>query len=288
MPNKEEEILAVKIVRDYLKEEKNKHIKAIRSLTGTDGEPPDVYFEMGDLKIACEVERFDLVGQPAWEKGKNLSSESNIICHIVQRVQRSLHEKGIPPLGWSMAFIAPPTEAQKHAENIVKLITMMYDESITDGQTYKQNNPSKYYRLFIRNNVSDIMFYYRDVPDGANIDEKYPYLYHVSIRPGKPIKVEEMQAVITKKDKKIPNYNKCYDYDQKWLIITNHANVGYFVLERIAKETEYECDFDKVWYTQSGWIGPTTRKQEQTESLTDMFTVYELKTKPHKKKQGEN
>ena len=281
IPNKKEEKLAVDIVDDYLKEEESRHIKHKRSLTKeTGGEPPDQCFKIGDLKIACEVTHFDSTRQLAKEIGDKRK--------IVKQIQKYLQKQGLPPLGFVWGFIKPPKRVGKNAETIANLITMMHNESITNSQTYEQNNPQKYYRLFIKSNISSIMFYYKNVPDGANIDKKYPYLYNVPVRPGKPIKVEEMQAVITKKDKKIPNYKKCYDYDQKWLIITNYQTIDFFILKGAAKEAQYECNFDKVFYIQSSWIDPKTRKQKPTGSRTDDFTVYELKTKPHKKKQGEN
>ena len=149
---------------------------------------------------------------------------------------------------------------------LVNLIVMTHTESIA--------RISSYYRS---KNLIDITFAYSDVPDGANIDEKYKCLYHESIRPGKPIKVEEMQKVITCKNKDIPRYKK--HCDQKWLIITNRANMDFFRLEGTAKEAEYKCDFDRVFYTQRSWIDPTTRKKEETGSLTDRYTVYELKVK---------
>ena len=41
-----EEEYAVKIIGDYLKEEKNTQIKKDRKLTKKEGEPPDCYFEI--------------------------------------------------------------------------------------------------------------------------------------------------------------------------------------------------------------------------------------------------
>ena len=128
------EKLAVKIITDYLKEEKNIQIKNARSLTQEAKDPPDYYFEIGDHKIGCEVRHFDLVNQPAKEKGNNLEKEADIIDKIAKGVQRSLHEKGIPPLAWSMHFITSPTEAPKHAKKMVNIITMMHNESITDSE----------------------------------------------------------------------------------------------------------------------------------------------------------
>ena len=262
---------AIDITADYLKEEKNIEIKKKRHLTREKADPPDYYFEIGDDKIGCEITNFDPVDQPVWKKGKNLLGESNIKYIIAKGVQRGLNEKGIPPLSWWMDFVKPPKESPKHAEKIVNIITMMHNESITDSNEYKRNDPDKYYELFIENNISSIdIFYY---PDRANIDEKYTFRYGGA---GflKIIEVEEMQAVITCKDKDIPTYKE--HYDQKWLIITDYANIGYFTLKGAAKEAQYTCNFDKVLYIQIG-----SRKQKWTGSLTDTYTVYELKTKPH-------
>ena len=132
-------------------------------------------------------------------------------------------------------------------------------------------------KLFIENDISSIdIFYY---PDRANIDEKYTFRTSGA---GfcKTIEVEEMQALITCKDKDIPNYKE--HCDQKWLIITDYGTIGYFILKGTAKETQYKCNFDKVLYIQMSWIEPKTRKQKRAGSLTDTFTVYELKTKPQK------
>ena len=267
-----DEQLAVRIITDYLKEEKNLQIKNVRHLTRDGDDPPDFYFEIGDRKIACEVRHFDLINQPKWEKGNNLASDSAIIDKIAKRIKQSLHEKGIPPLDWSMAFMKPPTKAPKHAEKIINIITIMHNESITDSQEYERNDCDKYYKLFIENDISSIdIFYY---PDRANMDEKYTFRTSGA---GfcKTIKAEEMQAVIDKKDKDMPNYKK--DCDQKWLIITDYGTIGYFILQGAAKETQYKCNFDKVLYIQMSWIEPKPRKQKRTGSLTDTFTVYELK-----------
>ena len=259
---------AIDITADYLKEEKNIEIKKKRHLTKDGEDPPDYYFEIGDDKIGCEITNFDPVDQPVWKKGKNLLSESNIKYRIAKGVQRGLNEKGIPPLGFSMHFGTPPQKAPQHTEQVAILIAMMHNESIADSNEYKRNDPDKYYELFIEHNIDDISFYYIDAPDSANINEKYLYMYSGGGGFSKPIKVEEMEAVI--KDKDIPNYEE--HCDQKWLIITDYANIGYFTLKGAAKEAQYTCNFDKVLYIQLG-----SRKQKLTGSLTDTFTVYELK-----------
>ena len=273
MPDIEKEKLAVDIVGDYLKEEKNIHIKNAKHLTQKGGDPPDYYFEIGDHNIGCEIRNFDIVDQPAWKKGKNLARESGIIDDIEKRIKQSLHEKGIPPLDCSPHFIKPPTEYTKHAEKIADLITMMHNESITDSQEYEQNDPEKFYRLFIKNNISsiDILYY----PDRANIDEKYTFR-HSGAGFLKIIEVEEMQAVIDEKNKDIPCYKA--NCDQKWLIIVNDGTIDYFTLADAAKEAQYTCNFDKVLYIQLG-----SRKQKPTGSRTDTFTVYELKAESRAK-----
>ena len=263
-----DEKLTVEIITDHLKEEKNLQIKNVRHLNRDGDDPPDFYFEIGDRKIACEVRHFDLIDQPKWEKGNNLASESAIIDEIAKRIKQSLHEKGIPPLDWSMAFMKPPTKAPKHAKKIINIITIMHNESITDSQEYERNDCDKYYELFIENDISSIdIFYY---PDRANIDEKYTFRTSGA---GfcKTIKAEEMQAVIDKKDKDIPNYKE--DCDQKWLIITDYGTIGYFILQGAAKETRYKHNFDKVWCIELG----TTGRQKRTGSLAGDFTIYELK-----------
>ena len=88
-----DEKLAVSIITDYLKEEKNLQIKKVRHLTKGE-DPPDYYFEIGNHKIGCEVRHFDPVDQPKWEKGNNLASESAIIDEIAKRIKQSLHEIG--------------------------------------------------------------------------------------------------------------------------------------------------------------------------------------------------
>ena len=277
MTNKEyDEELAIRIITDYLKEEKNLQIKNARSLTQEKADPPDYYCEIGDNKIGCEVRHFDLVGQSAREKGNNLAKESHIINKIAKGVQQSLHEKRIPPLAWSMDFITPPTEAPKHVEKIVNLIATMHNESTTQSGIYEWNHFEKYDRLSIENNIERIAFVYIDQPDRANIDEKYPYMYNISMRPEKIIKAEEMQTVITKKDKDIPNYKEFYN--QKWLIITNWETIDHFILKDAAKETQYKCNFDKVLYIQMSWIEPKPRKQKGIGRLTALYAVCELKT----------
>lgn len=263
MANKEyEEELAVRIITDHL----NIQIKNNRNLTQEE-EPPDYYFEIGDRKIGCEVTHF----APTHQLAKEIGDKHK----IVKGIQRSLQEKGIPPLVFSVHFMEQLKGVRENVEKIVNIITTMHNESITQSKIYIQNNPQKYYRLFIENNISSIDILYIDPLDRVNIDEKYPYSYNVPTKPYKTIKVEEMQAVITKKDKKIPNYKE--HYDQKWLIITNYETIDYFILEGTAKETQYKCNFDKVLYIQMSWIEPKTRKPKRIGSLTDTFDLYELK-----------
>ena len=278
-----EEESAVKIIADYLKEEKNIQIKKDRKLTKKEGEPPDCYFEIGDHKIGCEVTHFELIDGGAKKKGINAAKESDIIHDkIPKRVKRGLHEKGIPPLVFSPGFVDPPQEAPQHAETIVNLITMMHNESIADSEEYKRNDDDKYYDCFFDKNIERISFCYRDAPDSADIDEKYIYGGGIPPRCPKTIKVEEMQAVITCKNKDIPNWKKIPNseecYDQKWLIIANHEFTGTFILKEAAEETEYTCNFDKVFYIEWRGIEPKPRKQKRTGLLTDKYAVYELKT----------
>ena len=262
------EKLAIEITADYLKEEKDTKIKKKRHLTRDGDDPPDFYFKIGDDKIACEVRHFTLINQPGWEKGSKLAKEVDAKDKIEKEVQRGLNEKGIPPLDCYMGFVKPPTKSQE-APKIVNIITMMHNESITDGNEYKRNDPKKYYELFIKNNISRIDIVYIDPLDRANIDEKHLLM---TSRGGfcKTIEVEEMQAVIDKKDKDIRNYKE--DCDQKWLIITDYITMGFFRLGGAAKEAQYKCNFDAVLYIEIG-----NRKQQWTGSRTDTFTVYELK-----------
>ena len=264
------EKLAVKIITDHLKEEKNIEIKNARHLTQDGEDPPDYYFEIGDHKIGCEIRHFDATKQLAQEEGDR--------CRTIKNIQQGIQEKGIRPLAFSIDFIKPPKgkkNAEKIAKKIVNIITTMHNESIKRSQIYERKNPEKYYRLFIQNNISSIDIFDRDPPDGANIDEKYPYMYNIRTRPYKTIKAEDMQAVIDKKDKDIPKYkDRC---DQKWLIITNYETIDYFTLKGAAKETQYKCSFDKVLYIQMSWINPKISKQKGGGQLTALYAVCELK-----------
>ena len=271
-----EEKLAVRIITDHF----NLQTRNNRSLTQIKEDPPDYDFEIGDHKIGCEVVHFHVIDQPAKEKGKNLANEGAIKHNIVKGIQRSLQEKGIPPLAFGFYFITQPTEVPKNVEKIVNIITIMHKKSITQSQIYEWNNPEEHYRLFKETNISSIQIVYLTSPDSANIDEKYPFMYSNSTGPTETIKVEDMQAVITGKDRDIPKYKE--HYDQKWLIIINYETIGYFTLKGTAKETQYKCNFDRVLYIQMSWIEPDTRKKKGAGSLTDTFTVYELKTKPQK------
>ena len=215
------------------------------------------------------------------KKGVNLKWETDIIDKIRKGIQQSLQEKGIPPLVHSMNFfITKPIDISKNVEKIVNIITIMHNESITDSQEYERNDCDKYYELFIENDISSIEILYIEIlyidpPDGANINEKYPSMYNISTRPYKTIKAEEMQAIITCKDKDIPNYKE--HCDQKWLIITNYETIGCFTLQGVAKETQYKCNFDKILYIQMSYINPKIRKQKGIGPLTDLFAVCELK-----------
>ncbi len=270
-----EEEYAIKIITDYLKEEKNIEIKKARKLTEKEGgEPPDYYFEVGDRKIGCEVRHFDLIDELSKEKGINLECESALIDKIAKRIKQSLHEKGIPPLCWRMGFEGQPKGAKKSAKTIVNIITMMHNESITDSEEYKRNDYDIYYDLFLGNNIDYIAIRYIAPLGGANIDEKYLYGGGNRSRFPKTIKAEEMQAVIDKKDKDIREYKD--NCDQTWLIITNYGNIGYFILKDATKEAQYKCNFDKVLYIEWRGIEPKLRKQKRTGTLTDQFAVYEL------------
>ena len=271
-----EEELAVRIISDHL----NLQTRNNRSLTKIKEDPPDYDFEIGDHKIGCEVVHFHLINQPATEKGKNLANEGAIRRNIVKGIQRSLQEKGIPPLAFSFNFITQPSEVPINVEKIVNIITIMHKKSVTQSQIYERNNPEEHYRLFDETNISSIEILYLTSLNPENTDERYPYIYNYPGGPTEAIKAEDMQAVITSKDRDIPKYKE--HYDQKWLIITNYETIGYFTLNGAAKETQFKCNFDKVLYIQMSWIEPNTRKQKREGSLTDTYTVYELKTKPQK------
>ena len=278
MTNKEyEEELAVRIITDYLKEEKNIEIKNVRHLTQAGEDPPDFYFEIGSDKIGCEVTHFDLIDELSKEEGNNLAKEAAIRREIIEEIKQNLQETEIPPFIWTMHFsITQPIDISKNAEKIVNAITTMHKDSITRSEIYIRDNPEKYYRLFIDNDISSIQILYTDSLDGVNIDEKYHCgARNIPTRPYKTIKAEEMQAVIDKKDKDIPNYKECCE--QKWLIITNYETIDFFILKGAAKETRYKHNSDKVLYIQMRWSEPKPRKQKRTGSLTDTFAVYELK-----------
>ena len=149
-----EEECAVKIIGDYLKEEKNIQIKNDIHLTEEKEEqPPDYYFEIGDDKIGCEVRHFSL-----GKKGINLQKESSDKRTIEKRAERCLQEQGIPVLAVSFDFALPSTEVHKNVEKIVDIITIMHNESITDSNEYQRNNRERYYDLFIENNFDYIRY----------------------------------------------------------------------------------------------------------------------------------
>ena len=279
MTNKEyEEELAVRIITDYLKEEKNIEIKIVRHLTQAGEDPPDFYFEIGSDKIGCEMTHFDFIDELSKEEGNNLAKEEAIRREIIEKIKQSLQETGIPPFIWTMNFsITQPIDISKNAEKIVNAITTMHKDSIKRSKIYIRDNPEKYYRLFIDNDISSIEILYTDSLDGVNIDEKYHCgARNISTRPYKTIKVEEMQDVIDKKDKDIPDYKE--DCDQKWLIITNYETIGFFTLQGVAKETQYKHNFDKILYIQMSWINPKISKQKGIGPLTALYAVCELKT----------
>ena len=259
MINKEE--YAVRIITDYLKEEKDIQTKNARNLTQEE-QPPDYYFEIGDHKIGCEVEHFHVK-----EAGNNLEKELDLEHKIGEKAERSLQEKGIPVLALSFGFTPPPTEVHKNVEKIVNIITIMHNESITDSHEYKRNNCEKYYDLFLDNNIDYIRY---QLTGQKGLYRSYSPRPHIT----RKIKAEEMRGVIRKKDKDIPTYKECYD--QKWLIITNYGNIGLFILKDAAEEVQYKCNFDNVLYIEWRGIEPKPRKQKQTGSLIDKFAVYEL------------
>ena len=86
MTNKEyEEELAVRIITDYLKEEKNIEIKNVRHLTQAGEDPPDFYFEIGSDKIGCEMTHFDFIDELSKEEGNNLAKEEAIRREIIEK-----------------------------------------------------------------------------------------------------------------------------------------------------------------------------------------------------------
>ena len=285
MTNKEyEEELAVRIITDYLKEEKNIEIKNVRHLTQAGEDPPDFYFEIGCDKIGCEVTHFDLIDELSKEEGNNLAKEAAIRHEIIEEIKQSLQETEIPPFIWTMNFsITQPIDISKNAEKIVNAITTMHKDSIKRSEIYRRKNPEKYYRLFIQNDISSIQILYTDSLDGVNIDEKYHCGgWNIPTRPYKTIKAEEMQDVITCKDNKIPNYKE--HCDQKWLIITNYETIDSFALQGAAKETRYKHNFDKILYIQMSWIEPKISKQKGIGPLTALYAVCELKKLAHIKR----
>ena len=268
-----DERLAVEIIKEHLKDEKNLQIKKDRHRTQDGEDPPDFYFEIGSDKIGCEVGHFDSIDQPTKGKGDNLLWQAGIRRKIVKRIEQSLQETGIPPFAWFMSFIQPPRESPQHAENVVNAITTMHQDSIEKSDIYKQTDFDKYYRLFIQKNIEYIDILYRDP-----LDETKKYCYFgggIPTPTSKTIKPEEMQAVITCKNKDIPCWK--VSCDRKWLIITNYETIGLFAITDAAKEKRYEHNFDKVLYIQPSWIEPKTRKQKPAGSLTENFTIYELK-----------
>ena len=143
-----EEELAVRIITDHL----NLQTRNNRSLTKIKEDPPDIDFEIGDHKIGCEVVHFHLIDQPAKEKGKNLANEGAIKHNIVKGIQRSLQEKGIPPLMIGINFITHPTEVPKNVEKIVNIITIMHKKSITQSQIYERTEqPRRTLQIIQRN-----------------------------------------------------------------------------------------------------------------------------------------
>ena len=275
-----DEQLAVRIITDYLKEEKNLQIKNAIHLTQDDGDdrdPPDFYFEIGCDKIGCEVRHFDPIVHTAKRKGFNLANEADVKDKIREEVKQILQETGIPSFIWTADFfVTRPIDTSKKAEKIVNAITAMRKESITRSEIYRRKNREKYYRLFIEHDISSIEILYTDPLDGVNIDEKYhDGIRPVSTRPYKTIKAEEMQAVIDKKDKDIRKYKD--NCDQTWLIITNYETIGFFTLQGTAKENEYKCNFDKVLYIQPSYVKPKISKQKGIGPLTALYAVCELK-----------
>ena len=268
------EQLAVSIITEYLKEEKNSQINKVRH---TKKDPPDFYFEIG-----CEVRHFTLIDESAKEKDFNLEYEEAVKGEVREKVKQILQETGMPSFIWTADFfVTPSTDTSKRAEKaekIVNAITTMHNESITRSEIYRRKNPEKYDGLFIEHDISSIEILL-DLPDGVNIDEKYhDGIRPVSTRPYKTIEAEEMQAVIDKKNKDIPKYKD--NCDQTWLIITNYETIGFFTLQGTAKEHEYEYNFDKVLYIQPSYIKPKISKQKGIGPLTDLFAACELKRSP--------
>lgn len=275
------EQLAVRIITDYLKKEKNIEIKNVRHLTQDDGDPPDFYLKIGSDKIGCEVRNFTLIDESAKEKDFNLEYEEAVKGEVREKVKQILQETDMPSFIWTADFfVTPSTGTSKRAEKaekIVNAITTMCKESITRSEIYRRQNREKYYRLFIEHDISSIEILYTDPLDGVNIDEKYhDGIRPVSTRPYKTIEAEEMQAVIDTKNKDIPKYKD--NCDQTWLIITNYETIDSFALQDAAKETQYKHNFDKILYIQMSWIEPKISKQKGLGPLTALYAVCELKT----------
>ena len=270
------EQLAVSIITESLKEEKNIQINKVRQ---NKKDPPDFYFEIGNDKIGCEVRNFTLIDESAKETDFNLEYEEAVKDEVIEKVKQILlQETDMPRFIWNPDFcVTPSTDTLKLAEKIVNAITTMRKESITRSEIYKRQNPEKYYRLFIEHGISRIEILYTEQLDGVNIDEKYHCgARNISTRPYKTIEAEKMQAVIDTKNKDIPKYKD--NCDQTWLIITNYETIDFFILQGAAKEHEYKCNFDKVLYIQPRHIDPKISKQKGIGPLTSLYAVCELKT----------
>ena len=244
MTKEESEELAVRIITDYLKEEKNLQIKNDRHLTKGE-DPPDYYFEIGDHRIGCEVTRFSTQG--------NQFEANSLIDIALEQGRKEFRDSGGPALYVSVHFSRKP-ETKRQAKDIGKhlahVVQIMLEHKVKDSRVYSYEF---LFTLFSEHellyNVSNI--YFVDSVDGEDELWKTPRAGWVV-----SVSAEEVQKIIEGKEEELSDYRK--NYNSVWLVVHNCLEAGFYEIADEAKQFSYKHGFDRIF-----WI--------------DSFKVYELR-----------
>lgn len=239
----ESEELAFRMITDYLKKEKNIHIKKTRHLTKEKKDPPDYYFEIGDRTIGCEIERFSA-------EGDNFERNS-LIDRALEQGKKEFRDSGGPALHASFHFdYAPETKRQADSigKKLARIVQIMCDKKIIEIDAVCDDNDILFDEHGLLDYVSIISIY--------SVDEECQLWTNPSAEWESSVSAETVQNIIDGKKEQLSDCRK--NYNSVWLVIHSCLEAGYYTIADKAKQFIYKHGWDRIF-----WI--------------DDFKVYELR-----------
>ena len=99
------------------------------------------------------------------------------------------------------------------------------------------------------------------------------------------VSVEEVRKVVEKKDQKLVGYRK--NCKSVWLAIDNRLEAGLYAISDKARQFRYRHGFDRIFWIEMRNGNPippnkpilTAIRENMPKSRTDVFKVYELRSK---------